>query len=98
MIITGRSLPRRTVLRGLGASIALPLLDSMVPALSAASPGPRRMAIVYVPMGAFMKKWTPPSEGKLEFSPILRVLEPFRDQTLVMSGLANKEADARDGG
>jgi hypothetical protein len=98
MIITGKALPRRTVLRGLGACLALPLLDSMVPALAAAPTSPRRMAIVYVPMGAYMKKWTPPSDGPLEFSPILRVLEPFREQTLVFSGLANKEADARDGG
>ena len=91
MIVTKKHLPRRTVLRGLGATIALPLLDSMVPAFSAirtsaASPV-RRMAAVYLPMGAYMKKWTPPSEGPLVLSPILETLAAYRDRMTVLSGL-----------
>jgi hypothetical protein len=99
MILTGKALSRRTVLRGAGASIALPFLDAMTPVMAArrAVTTPLRMAVVYVPMGAFMKKWTPPAADPLA-SPILRVLEPFRQETSVLTGLANKEADARDGG
>jgi len=99
MILTGKTLSRRTVLRGAGASIALPFLDAMTPVMAArrAATTPLRMAVVYVPMGAFMKKWTPPAADPLA-SPILRVLEPFRQETSVLTGLANKEADARDGG
>ena len=102
MIITGLHLPRRTVLRGIGASIALPLLDAMAPALvpvrlSAAAPA-RRLGIVYVPMGMNMAKYTPAAEGALKLSPILQPLEPFLERTLVIGGLDSKEADARDGG
>jgi hypothetical protein len=102
MIITGKHLSRRTVLRGVGAAIALPLLDSMVPALSAtrrtAGTPVKRMALVYVPMGAYMKKWTPPTEGALELSEIMRPLASFTDRALVLSGLAMQNADSRDGG
>ncbi|MEQ1897562.1 MAG: DUF1552 domain-containing protein [Vicinamibacterales bacterium] len=102
MIVTHLHLPRRTVLRGIGASLALPLLDAMVPALvparlSAAAPV-KRLSVTYVPMGAFMKKWTPPSEGPLELSEILQPLKEFRDRAVVMSGLDMQNADARDGG
>ena len=102
MIVTRKHLPRRTVLRGIGAAIALPFLDGMVPAFSplahAAAIPPKRLAIVYVPMGAYMKKWTPPTEGPLQLSEILQPLAPFKDRTLVMSGLTMQNADARDGG
>ncbi len=102
MIVTHLHLPRRTVLRGIGASLALPLLDAMVPALvparlSAAAPV-KRLSVTYVPMGAYMKKWTPPSEGPLELSEILQPLKEFRDRAVVMSGLDMQNADARDGG
>lgn len=102
MIVTKLNLPRRTVLRGLGASLALPLLDAMVPALtpvrlSAAAPV-KRLASIYVPMGAYMKKWTPPTEGPLELSEILQPLEKFKDRAVVLSGLDMQNADARDGG
>lgn len=95
MIITRRHVSRRTMLRGLGASLALPLLDSMVPALSAvaASPaaGPRRMAVIYTPNGMMMPNWTPRGEGtQFAFSPILEVLAPYRDRLVVISGLADK--------
>src|SRR5947207_11115870 len=95
MIITKKHLSRRTILRGFGASLALPLLDGMVPALSAlsqtAAKGVRRMAVVYVPNGMMMPNWTPKGEGAaFEFSPILSALEPFRQQLVVVSGLADK--------
>ena len=92
MIITKRSLPRRTVLRGLGAAVALPLLDAMVPAASAvsrtAAAPRRRFGVVYVPNGIAMEYWTPAEEGRgFELTPILQSLAPFRDQLTVVSGL-----------
>lgn len=105
MIVTKKHLPRRTFLRGLmGTTIALPLLDSMVPALTAATQtaaSPKlRMGFIYVPHGAVMDKWTPATEGAaFEFTPILKPLEPFRERLLVVSGLANKAAESQgDGG
>jgi hypothetical protein len=105
MIITKKHLPRRTFLRGLmGSAIALPLLDSMIPALTAgtktaASPK-TRLGFMYVPHGAVMDKWTPAAEGAgFEFTPILKPLEPFRNQLTVFTGLANKAAESQgDGG
>ena len=92
MIITKRYLPRRTVLRGLGASLALPLLDGMVPALSAqratAANPVRRLGAIYVPNGVEMRAWIPAAEGQLELSPILQPLAPFRDRLVVLSGLS----------
>ena len=95
MIITKKHLSRRTILRGFGASLALPLLDGMVPALSAlsqtAARGVRRMAVVYVPNGMMMPDWTPKGEGAaFEFSPILAPLQAHRDKLVVMSGLADR--------
>ena len=95
MIITRKHLSRRTILRGFGASLALPLLDGMVPALSAlsqtAARGVRRMAVVYVPNGMMMPDWTPKGDGAaFEFSPILAPLEAYRDKLVVVSGLADK--------
>ena len=92
MIITKRSLPRRTFLRGIGATVALPLLDAMVPALSAAArtvANPvRRLGVIYVPNGMAMQYWTPAAEGtQFELTPILKPLAPFRDRLLVVSGL-----------
>ncbi|MEE2963437.1 MAG: DUF1552 domain-containing protein [Acidobacteriota bacterium] len=92
MIITRMSLPRRTVLRGLGAAVALPLLDAMVPAASAlsrtAANPPRRFGVVYVPNGIAMEHWTPTQEGRgFDLTPILQPLAPFRDQMTVVSGL-----------
>jgi hypothetical protein len=98
MFITKRSLPRRTFLRGVGASLALPLLDSMIPARTllaqtAAKPLPR-LGFVYVPHGAIMDKWTPATTGAdFEFTPILKPLEPFRDYVNVVSGLGHRAAD-----
>lgn len=105
MIVTKKHLPRRTFLRGLmGTTVALPLLDAMAPALTAATQSaakPKlRMGFIYVPHGAVMDKWTPATEGAgFEFTPILKPLEPFRDRLTVVSGLANKAAESQgDGG
>ena len=97
MIITKKALPRRTVLRGVGATMALPLLDAMVPALSAisrsAAKPTRRLGVVYVPNGIEEAQWKPGAEGAgFEFTPSLKPLEPFRDQLLVVSGLSNTAA------
>jgi len=81
-----KSLGRRTILRGLGASVALPLLDAM-PATAATKPAQRFLAF-YVPNGMAMEYWTPKGEGReFELSPILEPLAPFRNQMLVLSGL-----------
>ncbi len=87
-----KSLPRRTVLRGLGAAVSLPLLDSMVPALTAlsqtAARPTRRFGVVYVPNGIAMEYWTPAEEGSgFGLTPILQPLAPFKNQMTVVSGL-----------
>jgi hypothetical protein len=98
MYLTKKYLPRRTFLRGVGATLALPFLESMVPARTslaqtAANPA-RRLGFVYVPHGAIMSRWTPEAEGAdFEFSPILKPLEPFRRHVNVVSGLGHKAAD-----
>jgi len=97
--VTKKHLSRRTVLRGMGASVALPLLDAMLPAATAlaktaAAPRPR-MAFVYFPHGAVMDKWTPKAEGAhFDLPPILEPLEPFQKQLTIVSGLENKSAVA----
>ena len=98
MFITKKHLPRRTFLRGIGVSMALPLLDSMIPArtlLAQTAARPlTRLGFVYVPHGAIMDKWTPAAEGTgFEFTPILKPLESFRDQLNVVSGLGHRAAD-----
>jgi hypothetical protein len=99
MIVTKKSLPRRTVLRGLGATLALPLLDSMVPAFAAPLSRPvTRLGVIYVPNGIMMDSWTPAGDGAaFEWSPILKALAPYRERLLLMSGFANKEADPLPG-
>ena len=101
MIITKTHIPRRTVLRGLGATVALPWLDAMVPALApralAATTPVRRFGAVFVPMGMNMARWTPTTEGALELSPILQPLTAFRDRLVVVSGLDSTPANANDG-
>jgi hypothetical protein len=91
-MITRKHLARRTFLRGLGTSIALPLLDAMTPAFAAPSKAgtkaPTRMAFVYVPNGIIMQDWTPAEVGpRFAFQPIMAPLEPHRDQMLVLTGL-----------
>jgi hypothetical protein len=94
MFITKKHLSRRTFLQGAGVTIALPFLESMVPAQTplaktAAAPT-QRFGFIYVPHGSIMKDWTPAKEGVgFEFSPILKPLEKFRDQVNVITGLYN---------
>src|SRR5262245_26439630 len=98
MVITKMSLPRRTFLRGLGAAVALPLLDAMVPALSvvaktAANPV-RRLGYVYMPMGMNPVAWVPTVEGTLtELTPSLAALTPFLDRLTVISNLELRNAN-----
>jgi hypothetical protein len=92
MFITKLSLPRRTFLRGVGATLALPLLDAMVPAMTAAAQTaanvPRRLGAVFVPMGERPSHWTPKTTGHgFEFSEILKPIERFRDSVTVVSNL-----------
>src|SRR5690606_12732321 len=95
--LTKKHLPRRTVLRGLGATIALPLLDAMIPAgtalaQTAAKPLPK-LGFIYFPHGAIMKEWTPRAEGRdFDLPPVLAPLEPFQRYLTVVSGLENKHA------
>lgn len=97
MFITRASLPRRTFLRGLGATVALPLLDAMVPVFSsvaAAAGAPRRLGYVYIPMGMNPVPWMPTQVGRLtELSPTLASLTPFLDRLTVVSNLELKNAN-----
>src|SRR5215472_2184278 len=87
--LTKRSLPRRAVLQGLGTTLALPLLDAMIPpALRAATKPVHRFQAFYVPNGMAMEYWSPKGEGRdFELSPILEPLAPFRDKMVVLSGI-----------
>src|SRR5262245_8850889 len=86
--LTSKSLTRRTVLRGIGATIALPFLEAMVPTARAAAKPVHRFLTFYVPNGMAMEYWTPKDEGNaFELSPILEPLAPFRNQLTVLSGL-----------
>src|SRR5687767_15728703 len=108
MFVSKVSLPRRTFLRGVGATLALPLLDAMVPALTAQSRTAarplRRLGFVYMPNGVArnfsgINYWTPLGDGAaFEFSQILRPLAPYRNRLTVVSGLAQHQADAFDDG
>jgi hypothetical protein len=95
MFLTRRPLPRRTFLRGLGTTLALPLVDAMVPALAAraqAVPPAQRLGFVYVPHGVILNQWTPATaEPGFELPPILQPLEPYRDTLTVVSNLARPE-------
>lgn len=93
MLIRKLALPRRTFIRGMGAAVALPYLDAMVPALTAQSKGAPRFAAIYCGNGANMFEWTPASEGVgFELSPTLKPLEPFRERLVVVTGLDNFQA------
>src|SRR5262245_33130424 len=103
MIITRKHLSRRTFLRGASGLVGLPLLDAMVPALGwardAKPPPATRLCFVYVPNGMVMSSWTPAAQGKdFAYTPILKPLEPFRDQTLVLSHLMDYNANALGAG
>jgi hypothetical protein len=91
MLVPKHTLPRRTILRGMGATIGLPFLEAMLPAFSArgrAAQPVHRFQTFYVPNGMAMEYWTPKGEGTgFELSPILEPLAPYRDQMLVLSGI-----------
>jgi len=95
MIVTRKHLPRRSFLKGMGAVVALPVLDAMTPALARAAQAPVRLAFTYVPNGIVMNDWTPAAEGAAyEFTRILKPLEPFRQDMLVLSGFAHRNGAA----
>src|SRR5216684_2581036 len=104
MIVTKMAVSRRTVLRGIGTAVALPLLDAMVPALTATANTPgkaaRRLGVVYHPNGVIYDQWLPRGAGAaFEFSPVLSPLEPFREKLLIVTGLTSRQAEAiGDGG
>jgi hypothetical protein len=95
MFIAKKALPRRTFLRGMGATVALPLLDAMVPALSAKpTKAPPRLGFVYVSNGVIQDQWNPATTGRgFELTPILKPLQPVKDQINILSGLAHLQAD-----
>src|SRR5581483_2290884 len=103
MFISKKHLSRRTFLRGAGVTVALPFLESMVPAqtpLKATAAVPKtRLGCFYVPHGATMYKWTPAMEGKdFEFSETLSPLEKYRDRLTVISNLCHQAATGADAG
>jgi hypothetical protein len=99
MIVLKKSLSRRTMLRGLGAAFALPLLDSMTPAFSAPAKPVNRFGVVYVPNGMIMENYLPKTEGPgYEITPTLSALEPFREHFQVLSGLNCTPTPGRPGG
>jgi hypothetical protein len=98
MFVTKMSLPRRAFLRGVGAAVALPLLDAMVPAFTAvaktAAAPKRRLGFVYVPNGMIMEQWTPATVGHaFELTPLLATLEPYKDSLVVIGNLSRPGDD-----
>ena len=88
MTFLTKSLPRRTVLKGMGATLALPFLEAMLPVARAAAKPVSRFQAFYTPNGMAMEYWTPKGEGTaFELSPILEPLAPYRNQMLVLSGI-----------
>ena len=102
MYLSRKHLSRRTLLKGIGVAVGLPVLDAMVPAFASEAPGGKamRLAFAYVPNGIVMDAWTPAAAGTgFEFPATLKCLEPFRDNLLVLSGLAHHNGEALgDGG
>src|SRR5690606_8245490 len=95
MFLSRKHLPRRTFLRGIGATLALPLLDAMVPAFANTIRQGPRLGFVYVPHGAIMSHWTPDTVGRnFAFKNTLRPLESCRDRLSVISGLHHRAADS----
>src|SRR5436309_11276640 len=97
MFISKKHLSRRTFLNGVGVTMALPLLESMLPAATAlaqtSAKGRTRLGCIYVPHGATMDKWTPEKEGAgFELSEILQPLKPFQDRVNIVSDLSHPQA------
>ena len=99
MIVTKRSISRRTILRGIGVGVGLPLLDAMVPAFANPVPS-RRFGVIYHPNGVIYDKWLPIGTGAdFQLSPTLAGLQSFRDQLIVVTGLSSDQAEPLgDGG
>ena len=100
MIVMRKRLSRRTFLRGVGVAVALPWLDAMVPAFAAPADTkyPVRLVFAYVPNGMMMDEWKPRTVGKnFEFPRILKPLEPFREDMLVLTGLAHRNGEIAPG-
>jgi len=94
MFITRVAIPRRTFLRGIGTTLALPVLDAMAPALSALPKAPPRFSFIYIANGVIQEQWTPKAAGAdYELTPILKPLEAFRHDFNVISGLSHLQAD-----
>jgi hypothetical protein len=99
MFIPKTTLPRRSFLRGLGATLALPLLDAMTPAFAATTKPVPRLGFMYIPNGVALAQWNPTGSGTdFAFSPTLKALEPFRECVTVLSGLAHHAADRLNDG
>ena len=97
--ITQKSLPRRTFLRGAGAAMALPMLDSMVPALRAATKAPPRLAFVYVSHGVIWDEWKPKKVGfDFDITPNLKPIQALKSQINILSGLSHLQADTQGDG
>ena len=97
MIVMRTRLPRRSFLKGMGAVIALPMLDAMTPAFAAPrlQTRPVRLGFTYVPNGITMPDWTPKATGaSFEFARVMKPLEPFRNDMLVLSGLGHHNGQA----
>src|SRR5438045_5781787 len=99
MMVTKKAISRRTILRGVGATVALPVLDAMIPALTAAADTPakavRRLGVVYHPNGVIYDQWLPTGVGAdFEFSPTLAGLQPFRNQLTIVTALFMDQAEA----
>src|SRR5207248_2312010 len=98
MYLTKRHLSRRAILRGMGATLALPLLDAMIPARTllaqTAAKAQPHLGFIYFPHGAIMDQWTPSKEGvDFDISTILKPLEAFKNQMTIISGTGNRAAD-----
>src|SRR5450432_1842542 len=95
MLLTRKHLARRSFLRGAGATLTLPMLDSMTPALAVPGKAPTRLLFAYIPSGAVMADWLPASEGKAyEMTRILKPLEAFRGDFSILAGLDNHQGEA----
>ena len=98
MFLTKKALPRRTILRGLGTAVALPLLDAMFPALAKAATPRLRFGAVYFPNGAIMQQFTPKTFGaNFEFPPILKPFEPYKDSLAVVTNLTRSHPGSQVG-
>src|SRR3954469_24831412 len=92
--VTKKSLARRTFLKGVGTTLALPFLDAMAPALTAATTAPPRLGFLYIANGVIQEQWNPTTTGtKFDLPPILKPLEPFKSHANILSGLAHLQAD-----